>query len=89
MKKTRPKKPYKIQRGRSRMDLQPNKFVETYKKKKKMVEKKKRRKTKMSFPHTAALELRRRRRLMRASREADKLVSQKHFCSQDQALAQG
>ena len=32
MKKTRPKS-YKIQKGRSRMNLQPNKFVETYVKK--------------------------------------------------------
>ena len=60
------------------MDLQPNKFAETYnKKKEKDGEKEEKKKYKDVFPYTAALELQKRRRLMRASREADELVSQK------------
>ena len=66
------------------MDLQPNKFAETYKKKDGGKEEKK--KDKNVFPCTVALELRRRRHLMHASRETDVLVSQKQFYFQDQGL---
>ena len=57
------------------------------KKKKRRKEEKK--KDKDVFPRTAALELRRRRCLMRALREANELVSQKQFYFQDQGPIQG
>ena len=51
--------------------------------------KEKKKKDKDVFPRTAALELQSMRHLMRASQEADKLVSQKQFCFQNQGPAQG
>ena len=77
-------KQWKVQKGRSRMDLQPYKFAETYIiKKKKMGERKRRRKTRNVFLCTTDLELWRRRHLVHALQEEDKLVSQKQFYFQD------
>ena len=51
------------------MDLQPNKFVETY------IKKKKKERQRNVFLCTAELELQRGRHLMHASQEEDKLAN--------------
>ena len=60
-------KPWRVQKGRSRMDLQPNKFAETYIKKKKKKWGREEERQWNGFLYTTDLELQRGRCLMHAS----------------------
>ena len=68
-------KPWKVQKGQSRMSLQSNKFAETYIKKKKKGREEERQRN--VFLYTANLKLRRRGGQMHTSPEEDELASWK------------